>query len=140
MGRSNRVACKGGRLIKKERILGKKLIYVASPHGGKDSNIKKNAEYCRRVIAVGELPVSPHHALSFMDEETERDVAMEICIKLLLACDEAWFFTESGMTKGMCREEIAARQAGITIREVVQPRQGVTYIEEMAEWPPLDLS
>ena len=58
----------------------KKIIYVCSPYSG---NISLNTErakiYSRMAVDRGAIPVTPHLYLPlFLDEETERDAAIEM--------------------------------------------------------------
>jgi transcriptional regulator with XRE-family HTH domain len=91
----------------------KKIIYVASPYSGDvQANININSAYCRGVMAEGHLPASPHLALAFVDEDTERDAALDYCKNLIDICDEVRFYIENGKSAGMIEEEKYAREIG----------------------------
>ena len=70
----------------------KKIVYICSPFSG---NVEKNTEaakrYCQFAIDKGYIPFAPHLLLpQFMNEETERELALEFDISYLDRCDELW--------------------------------------------------
>lgn len=83
-----------------------KIIYVCSPYRG---DIKKNEEFarkaCRSVVDEGHIPIAPHLLLpQFIDEETERSIALEMNKEIIRRCDKFWVFGNK-ITEGM-KEEI----------------------------------
>ena len=93
-------------------------VYVCHPLTGGDGALSgeslqdtmaRNIEQCRRICAkiVGEeghTPIAPQVYLPhFIDEETARDLAMDICLQLLGRCHEVRVYG-SLLTPGMVRE------------------------------------
>lgn len=101
-----------------------KVIYVASPHGGKQENIERNADYCIYVIGEGSknnevcVPISPHHNFSYLRESDARELALMLGKKLIDACDEAWFFIERGRSRGMVDEEQYCREIRKPVKHI----------------------
>lgn len=93
-----------------------KLIYVCSPYSGDiENNVRIAKKYSRYVVEQGHFPIAPHLLLpQFMDEETEREKAMELNYKLLDKVDELWIFGEE-TTEGMLDEISYATTKGIPI-------------------------
>ena len=81
------------------------LIYVASPYSGDvETNVKNARRYCRFVVDSGEIPLAPHLLLpQFMDEEAERERALNMNKELLHRCDELWVFGNV-ITAGIAKE------------------------------------
>ncbi|WP_018659207.1 DUF4406 domain-containing protein [Allofustis seminis] len=96
------------------------LVYIASPFRGDiETNIKIARKYSRYAMEEGSVPLAPHLLFpQFMDEESERDLALALNIEVLKACKEIWVcgaFT----TEGMAFEIKKAKELGIPIREVM---------------------
>lgn len=95
-----------------------KLIYVCSPlRGDVEKNIKDAREYCKSVIAAGDIPIAPHVSYQgmFNDEvNAEREKALAIGLNLLKHCDEIWIFGDK-ITEGMNGEIEAAEKIGMPI-------------------------
>lgn len=71
--------------------------------------------YCRFAVDQGAIPIAPHLLLpQFMEEETERDLAMFMDIAILSKCKELWVFGEP--TAGMQTEIAYAERKSMTIR------------------------
>ena len=83
------------------------LIYICSPFSGDiKKNTEKAKEYCRFAVENGNVPIAPHLLFpQFIDEESERELALQMDLLLLERCDEIWIFGEE-VTSGM-RAEIA---------------------------------
>lgn len=96
------------------------LVYIASAYSGDITrNMEKAAIYCRFAVAEGKTPIAPHLFLpSFLSEETERKLALELDVAILSRCSELWAFGEP--TKGMKEELAAARAQGIKIRRFME--------------------
>ena len=97
----------------------KKIVYVCSPYSG---NISLNTErakiYSRMAVDRGAIPVTPHLYLPFiLQEETERDAAIEMDLALLRRCDELWAFG-SQISAGMQREMKEAEKLGIPVQRI----------------------
>lgn len=91
-----------------------KLIYVCSPYSGDiEGNTIKAQSYSRYVVEQGHFPIAPHLLLpQFMDEETERETAIELNYNLIDRVDELWVFGED-TTEGMLDEISYATTKGI---------------------------
>lgn len=78
------------------------LVYVCSKFSGDiEGNIHKARMYSRFVVDQGGIPVAPHLLFpQFMDESTERDLAIFMDIALLSKCKELWVFG-SEISNGM---------------------------------------
>ena len=82
-----------------------------------------NAARClaRDVLDSGDLPVAPPLYLPrFIDERTERSLAMACCLKLVSLCDEV--HVHGAATEGMRLEIAEAERLGIPV--VHQERSG----------------
>lgn len=100
-------------LVNRKNQVSRRLIYVGSPYSGNvQENIEINKSYCRDIIAEGLLPMSPHCALAFLDEDTERETALKFCKNLIDICDEVRLYIEFGKSEGMKMEEAYARERG----------------------------
>ncbi|MCD7708673.1 MAG: DUF4406 domain-containing protein [Clostridiales bacterium] len=98
---------------------GKKLVYICSRYSGNtEGNTEKARRYCWFATTKGVAPIAPHLLLpQFLDEATERRVAMGIDMEILRRCDEVWAFgCESGISAGMAAELDAARAHRKVIR------------------------
>jgi hypothetical protein len=93
------------------------VVYICSPYSGnKTENQKKARSYCRFAVDSGVIPLCPHLLLpQFMDEETERDLALFMDLVLMSKCKEVWVFGEK-VTKGMRIEIARARKRGQKVR------------------------
>ena len=66
-----------------------KLIYVCSPYRGDfDKNVRNAQKACRKVVDSGNVPIAPHLFFpQFLNEETEREIALELNKRLIDVCD-----------------------------------------------------
>ena len=64
------------------------VVYVCSPYAGNvDANTARARKYCRYVTDQGGIPLAPHLYLpQFLDEKTERNLALFMDIALLSKC------------------------------------------------------
>lgn len=104
------------------------MIYICSQLRGTppyskakyNKNLRKAADYCRQVAAVGHTPIAPHLFFAeFIDDHDPdgRKRGMEMGIELLERCREVWVFgAEEGISEGMKREIELAGEKGIPIR------------------------
>jgi len=93
--------------------------YAADPRG----NAEKVRQICRRLVDEGALPVAPQLYLpGFIEESTERELALELCLQFVDLSDEVGVF-DTALTSGMGRELDRAklRQIPIRNRKQVQP-------------------
>lgn len=79
-----------------------KIIYVCSPYRGNfNENIKKAQKACRKVMECSNVPIAPHlYFPQFMNEEKEREIALEMNKSLIEVCDELVIFG-STISEGM---------------------------------------
>lgn len=93
------------------------MVYVCSAFSGDELvNIKKTKSYCRYAIDYGFMPVAPHLMYpQFMDETTERDLAIHMDLVLLGKCEEVWVIGNR-LSKGMAIELEQAKWWGKHIR------------------------
>ena len=103
------------------------LIFVCSPMRGErpytttkyNRNLKAAAEYTRRVINEGHIPITPHLMLKdTLDDHNpdDRKKGIEISRDLLALCDEVWVFAENGTSDGMMGEIEYARELKKQVR------------------------
>jgi len=90
-------------------------VFVCHPFAGDSAG---NAAAVRRIacrIALqGHVPIAPQIYLpQFIDEATERDLALTICLAMLALCDALQVYGEP--TEGMRLEIAEARRLGIPI-------------------------
>lgn len=97
------------------------LIYVCSPFSGDvEGNTKRARRYSRYAVDRGYIPIAPHLLLpQYMEEETERELAMFMDLVILDRCREFWVFG-SKVTGGMQREIARANQKGIKVRYIAE--------------------
>lgn len=95
------------------------VVYICSPYSG---DIRRNTEMARRYsrLAVdrGRVPITPHLWLpGFIPEESERELALGIGLRLLDLCDEVWACGDT-ISEGMRREIAHAANTGIPVKYV----------------------
>lgn len=95
----------------------KPLVYICSPYSGNVEMNTINARiYCRYAINNNCIPLAPHLFFpQFMNDETERDLAMFMNMVLLGKCDELWVFGNV-ISKGMGQEIAKAEKRNMKIR------------------------
>ena len=105
----------------KEMVANKKatylpMVYVCSPYAGDvEKNVMNARAYSRFAVNREVIPIAPHLLFTqFMDETTERDLAIFMDIALLSKCKELWVFGTP--TAGMQKEIDYAKRKKITIR------------------------
>jgi DNA polymerase-3 subunit epsilon len=94
-----------------------KRVYVCHPFSdGPAANIGRVHRISRGLIAEGVLPIAPHLYLpQLIDEATQRERALDLCVELLSTCDEVRVFG-GRITPGMERELHYAARHGIPVR------------------------
>ena len=95
------------------------VVYICSRYSG---DVKRNTEMARRysryAIDQGCIPLAPHLLLpQFLSEETERELAISIDLRILSLCQELWVCGDE-MSEGMQRELEQAMMAGMPIRYI----------------------
>ncbi|MCP4674545.1 MAG: hypothetical protein GY854_03310 [Deltaproteobacteria bacterium] len=94
-------------------------VYVCHPYSNDpENNVAQVTLICRALVANNALPLAPHLFIpQFVDEETDREKALELCCDLLGMCDEVRVYG-GNITDGMRREIGHAMQRGIPVRFV----------------------
>lgn len=94
-----------------------KRVYVCHPFSdGPAANVGRVHRISRGLIAEGVLPIAPHLYLpQLVDEATQRERALDLCLELLATCDEVRVFG-GRITPGMERELRYAARHGIPVR------------------------
>ena len=93
------------------------LIYICSPFSGDiPGNTKKAIRYSRFAVDNGAIPIAPHLLFPlFMNEETERELAMFMDMVILGKCEELWVFGKR-ISHGMSIEIERAKRKNQKIR------------------------
>ena len=81
------------------------VVYICSKYRGDvETNVYNAQLYCRYAVEQGYIPIAPHLLLpQFMDEETERDLALFMGRVLMSKCSEVWVFGDE-RSEGMNAE------------------------------------
>lgn len=92
------------------------IVYICSAYSGDVAgNTEKARRYSRFAVERGAIPIAPHLLLpQYMEEETERELAMFMDIAILSKCKELWVFGEP--TAGMKMEIAYAKRKQMTIK------------------------
>ena len=92
------------------------MVYICSAYSGDvEGNAEKARRYSRFAVDTGKIPIAPHLLLpQFMEEESERELAMFMDIAILSKCRELWVFGKP--TAGMLNEIAYAESKQMTIR------------------------
>ncbi len=92
-------------------------VYVCHPYScDPETNVDSIKHICRALVAENVLPVAtPLYLPQFVSEETQRELALEMCCELLADCDEVQVYGGT-ITEGMQREIEHAIQRGIRVR------------------------
>ena len=86
------------------------MYFLSSPYGGKKSAQKLAAAIAKilHVCDVGPDPIIVPHLMlpCFFDDSIsdERGFAIDICKRMILKCDEVFFYAEFGFSPGMMEE------------------------------------
>lgn len=93
------------------------LVYICSPFSGDiSSNIDRARRYSRFAVDTKAIPLAPHLLFpQFMDESTERELAIFMDMVLLGRCEQVWVFG-SHISDGMAAEIEKAKRKQIRIR------------------------
>ena len=92
-----------------------KTIFVSHPFSGAPNRHRARVRtVCRHLTSRGHLPLAPQLYLpSFIDEATERETALTLCLRLVALADEVWVFDSP--TEGMEAEIAEAERLGIPV-------------------------
>jgi len=93
-----------------------KRVYVCHPFSdGTAANTGRVHRISRGLVAEGVLPIAPHLYLpQLVDEATQRERALDLCLELLGTCDEVRVFGDR-ITAGMERELQYATRHGLPV-------------------------
>ena len=92
------------------------MVYICSAYSGDvEGNTEKARRYTRFAVDAGKIPIAPLLLLpQFMEEESERELAMFMDIAILSKCRELWVFGQP--TAGMLNEIAYAERKQMTIK------------------------
>ena len=86
--------------------------------GDVSGNLDRACRYSRFAVDEGCVPITPHLYLPlFLSEETERELAIGLDLRLMDVCRELWVCGDV-ISDGMRREMAYAADIGIPIRHV----------------------
>lgn len=96
-----------------------KVFYICHPLGSDPSgNAERVRRICRWFALQGYLPLAPHiYVPQFLAEPAERELAMDLCRRLIGLADELLVFGEP--TTGMRSEIEEAHRIGVPVVHVV---------------------
>lgn len=103
------------------------LVYICSQFSGDvPGNTQKAIRYSRFAVDSHAIPIAPHLLFPlFMDEETERDLAMFMDMVILSRYEELWVF--GGMVSADMKAEIdKAKRKNMTVRYFTDDLKEVT--------------
>ncbi len=97
------------------------LIYVCSPFSGDiEGNTERARKYSRYAVDKGFIPIAPHLLLpQFMEEESERELAMFMDFAIMSYCKELWVFGNT-VSSGMKQEIDRANRKGMKVRYIAE--------------------
>ena len=95
------------------------IVYICSRYRGDIAhNMAMARRYSRYAADRGCVPLTPHLWLpQFLSEETERDLAIGMDLRLLERCDELWVCGDE-ISEGMAAEIAHAEETGIPFRHI----------------------
>lgn len=98
---------------------GPPVAYICSKYRGDvERNVSNAQRYCRYAVEQGYIPIAPHLLFpQFIDEETERDLALDMGRALMTRCSEVWVFGED-RSEGMAAEIASAAEKEMYIRYI----------------------
>lgn len=97
------------------------IVYICSKYRGNVAhNMAMARRYSRFAVDQGCVPLTPHLWLpQFLSEETERELALRIDLRLLERCDELWVCGDE-ISEGMAREIERATDMGLPLRHITE--------------------
>ena len=100
------------------------LVYICSPFSGDtEKNLERARAYSRFAVDEGYIPLTPHLMYpQFMNERTERELAMHMDLVILKHCKELWVFGEN-ITSGMQEELELARKRNLTAKHFSEEKR-----------------
>ena len=110
-----------GDKIRREQILRRKKVYVASPFAGDvPTNVKNARKYCRFTAKKKKIPIASHLLYpQFLRDDipVERELGTLFGLALLALCDELWVFGNYH-TREMVREINLAKSINIKVKYI----------------------
>ena len=118
-----------------------KLVFICSPYRSDNPdphekaveilrNIQMARTGCRIAVERGFTPFAPHLFFpQFLSEETEREAGIEMGMQMLSLCTELWVLG-CKVTDGMAKEISCARELGIPVRIMENPKTGAERLME----------
>ena len=93
------------------------LVYICSPYAGDvEMNAENARKYSRFAVESMAIPFAPHLLMpQYMDEGTERELALRMGIIFLSKCEQVWVFGER-VSEGMAYEIKKATSMGKKVR------------------------
>ena len=93
------------------------LVYICSPYAGDmETNAENARKYSRFAVENMAIPFASHLLMpQYMDEGTERELALRMGIIFLSKCEQLWVFGER-MSNGMAYEIKKAVSMGKKVR------------------------
>ena len=86
----------------------KKKVFVSHPFkDNPELNMEKVDKICKQLDEDGFLPISPLHLFSYKTKDSDRELIMESCFKMIDFCDAVFIYGDS---KGCMRELKYARK------------------------------
>ena len=103
------------------------VVYICSPYAGDiEGNTYRAQVYSRFAVTKHAVPIAPHLLFpQFMNDDTERELALFMGIILLTKCKEMWVFGTT-VSDGMLREIEKAKQMGKIIRYFNEELEEIT--------------
>lgn len=93
----------------------RKAAYICAPYAGDVEKNKKAAiDFGKMSHEKGFLPIIPHLLFPYLDDVTDREEAMSMCLEVVERCD-ALFVLADVITSGMKMEIELAKKKGMPI-------------------------
>ena len=108
-------------------------IYISSPYRADDDqtlqeNINLARRACEYAIKSGDTPICPQlYYPQFLDEGTQRDIALKAGLGLVKAADELWVIGPK-ISSGMASEIKEAARLGVPVRCVTDPQVAMEHL------------
>ena len=102
-----------------------RLIYIAHPYEGKQTNADKVERLIKGLVRSGDpnAYLSQIHNTGFLYDEISYREGIDICLEMLSRCDELWLCGDWWTSRGCLAEYAFAKARGIEILEIT----GATY-------------
>jgi hypothetical protein len=91
-------------------VIIKKKVFVSHPFKGEPKlNMIEVDKICKQLDEDGMFVISPLHMFSYKTKDTDRELIMEMCFRLIKMCDEVYIYGDSS---GCNRELDYAKKIG----------------------------